>query len=102
DDSNKCRQASQDEEQNTEKHTLTGAALAAEVIARNHAETRSRIVFAVHPGNGEEMRQLPLQKNYEKAARGCVDYSSSCCPADHWRCWARGRRPAGCPRTGRL
>src|SRR5581483_11837013 len=66
DDSDKCRQTSQNQEQNTKKHALTGAAFTAEVIARNHAKTRSRIVFAVHPCNGEEMRQLPKHKNYKK------------------------------------
>jgi hypothetical protein len=35
------------------------------------------------------MRQLPQQKNCEKAPRAGIDCSPSCCPANHWRDRAR-------------
>src|SRR5207244_5796227 len=96
----KSRQTCYHQEQDAEKNALAGATFAAAVIARNHAETRPRIIFAVHPSDGEEMRQLP-QKNYRKQTP-CprADTSAHSRPADHrWTCARncadRGVRSAG-------
>ena len=47
-------------------HRLVPRALPVRINARQHDETRLRIFIAVHPGDGEEMRNLPEKQNREQ------------------------------------
>ena len=42
----------------------------------------SRVVFAIHPGNRHEMRELPEKEDREKQPRASVELSGSCDVSD--------------------
>src|SRR4029453_19012880 len=52
---------------------------------RQQRDAGARVVVAIHPRDGEEVRHLPEEYDPEKHERGRRDAAGGSGPADHWR-----------------
>src|SRR5208282_1824329 len=64
---------------------------------REHANAGAGVILAVDPGNGEEMGELPEEKNREENPRGTADGVAGRSPADERGDSARERAHKGAP-----
>ena len=96
DDAEERRNPADEQENDAKENALAGAARAGFVVPRDHLKAGPRIIFAIHPGDGEKVRQLPEEKDGEETPRAGIEPPAGRRPADHGWQRARESRPPGC------
>ena len=67
------------------KNNLAEGARAVLVDDGEHEDAGAGVVFAVHPTDGVEVRELPEKENGEEEPRARIEFASGGGPADHRR-----------------
>ena len=97
DDAEESRNPADEKENNAKENALARAARPGFVSPRNHLKTGPRIIFPVHPGDGEKVGQLPEEEDGKETPRAGIQPPAGGRPADHrrQRSWDRAHQGVG-------
>src|SRR3954469_21358547 len=72
-DFEKRGRAGNEKKEDAEEHALACTPGAAVVALRNHLETGPRVIFAIHPRDGEKVRHLPEEEDRKQTPGADLD-----------------------------